>query len=147
MMNRFRTIFSKTNIFSRLNSSHLNRFSQIVRPFSICGRTDLGCQKSNSFPFTNKLNHNFNHCIVQCNCVRRSFSSDAGTVTPNLSEVDFEHYCAETLESLTDYFDELVEKFKEFEAADVMYKVISILLIPLKSILFIHRLWFSSVPI
>lgn len=62
---------------------------------------------------------------MQFNSHRRSFASEVKTEQQKLSQVDFEHYCAETLESLTDYFDELVEKFKEFEAADVVYKVMS----------------------
>lgn len=62
---------------------------------------------------------------MQFNSHRRSLASEVKTEQQKLSQVDFEHYCAETLESLTDYFDELVEKFKEFEAADVVYKVMS----------------------
>lgn len=47
------------------------------------------------------------------------FTSDARV----LNELDYEKYCAETLEALTDYFDELVESSDAFTAADVVYKV------------------------
>lgn len=121
-MNRFWPIFSKTVAFSRLNSSQVNLCSRIVRPFSI-QHTELWYKKIHNSPHREEQKHSFNRCIVTCNSIWRSFASDVGTKTHDLSQVDFERYCAETLESLTDYFDELVEKFKEFEAADVVYKV------------------------
>lgn len=47
------------------------------------------------------------------------FSSDATT----LPQLDYEHFCAETLESLTDYIEELVESVNHLSAADVVNKV------------------------
>lgn len=126
-MEKIRTFFSKTTAFSRLNSSKFNRYSETVRPFSI-QHTDLRQQNLNSFPFRDEQYFILNRCVVQHNCFRRSFASEIKSETRDLPQVDFEHYCAETLESLTDYFDELVEKFKEFEAADVMYKVMQIVI-------------------
>lgn len=116
-MDRLRAILSKTVAISRLH-----RYRQIVRPFSI-QQTDSCHQQLKKIPFQSKQNHSFSRRVVQFSSIPRSFSSDVKTETPNLSPVDYEHYSAETLESLTDYFDELAEKFKEFTAADVVYQV------------------------
>lgn len=48
---------------------------------------------------------------------KRLFSSE--TISP----IDYEHFCSETLESLGDYFEELVESTSELETADVLNKV------------------------
>lgn len=116
-MDRFRTILSKTLVFSRLNLSTINRYSQIPRSFSK-QQKDLISSRANA-------NYSFSRCVVQLSSHRRLFASEVKTEQQELSQVDFEKYCADTLESLTDYFDELVEKFKEFEAADVVFKVMS----------------------
>lgn len=139
-MDRFRPIFSKTIALSRLNPSHVNRYSQIVRPFSI-QHTDSRRKRINSFPRRGEQNHSVNRCIAQWNSTWRSFASEVGTDTHNLPQVDFEQYCAETLESLTDHFDEVVEKFNEFEAADVVYKVTSV---DTKRTNFTHSVCFNS---
>lgn len=116
-MDRFRTILSKAGVFSRLN-----RFSQTARPLST-QYTDSRRTNINSFSFRGESKNRFSQCFVQCNHLHRSFASEVKSETQSVSQVDFEHYCAETLESLTDYFDQLVEEFKELEAADVVCKV------------------------
>lgn len=120
-MDKYRPIFSKAITLSRMNSSQTNRKAP-----SFCRLHTNSDSKSTVSPiFSVEQNQSFHRYSAQCNSFRRSFASAAGTETQQLSQLDFEQYCAETLESLTDYFDELVEKFKEFEAADVVYKVIS----------------------
>lgn len=84
-----------------------------------------------------KLNYMLTESIedrnhFKCNSYRKSFyfqrrkyasnSSNESSVD-DLSEIEFEKYCSETLEQLSDYFDELVETYKEFDAADVVYQV------------------------
>lgn len=41
----------------------------------------------------------------------------------DFSEIKFEKYCSETLENLSDYFDELVERFNKLSEADVTNQV------------------------
>lgn len=48
-----------------------------------------------------------------------SFSSDATII----GELDYEIFCVETLDSLNDYFEELVESTSKLETADVLNKV------------------------
>lgn len=47
------------------------------------------------------------------------FSSDATTI----SQIDYEHFCVETLDSLCDYIEELVESVDHLSTADVLNKV------------------------
>lgn len=47
------------------------------------------------------------------------FSSDAVTI----SQLDYEHFCAETLDSLCDYFEELIEESDDLSTADIVNKV------------------------
>lgn len=124
-MEKIRTFLLKTIAFSRLNSLKFNQYSQTTWPFSI-KHTTLRQQNLDSFSFRDEQYFLLNRFVVQRNYFRRSFASEIKSDTRYLSQVDFEHYCAETLESLTDYFDEIVEKFKEFEAADVVYKVMKL---------------------
>uniref|UniRef100_A0A2M4C0Z6 ferroxidase n=1 Tax=Anopheles marajoara TaxID=58244 RepID=A0A2M4C0Z6_9DIPT len=53
----------------------------------------------------------------------RSMSSHdtAATAAPTIDPVTFEAVCSETLESLCDYFEELVEETSTLTQADVMY--------------------------
>ncbi|XP_035792006.1 frataxin homolog, mitochondrial-like [Anopheles albimanus] len=53
----------------------------------------------------------------------RSMSSHetTATTTPSIDPVTFEAVCSETLESLCDYFEELVEETSSLTQADVMY--------------------------
>ncbi|XP_031625333.1 frataxin homolog, mitochondrial [Contarinia nasturtii] len=46
------------------------------------------------------------------------FSSDAVTI----SQLDYERFCAETLDSLCDYFEELVESVNHLASADILNK-------------------------
>lgn len=55
---------------------------------------------------------------------KRFFSQNAdGIDSKHLSETEFEKICSQTLEHLSDYFDELVETHRELEQADVAYAV------------------------
>lgn len=47
------------------------------------------------------------------------FSSDAVAI----SQLDYERFCAETLDALCDYFEELVESVNHLAAADIVNKV------------------------
>lgn len=47
------------------------------------------------------------------------FSSDATTI----SQIDYENFCVETLDSLCDYIEELVESVDHLSTADVLNKV------------------------
>lgn len=123
IMERFCTILSRTIVNWRLNPPQWNRYNQLARPFSI-RNTFTRHTSLQSLSFKDERNHCFLRCVEQYDCHHRPFASEVESETPHLSQNDFEHFCAETLESLTDYFDEVVEKFKEFEAADVVYKVI-----------------------
>lgn len=55
----------------------------------------------------------------------RYFSQTSTTSSDEnqLTALKFEHFCAETLESLYDYFDELVESNSNLASTDVIYKV------------------------
>lgn len=57
----------------------------------------------------------FNSLAIQ----KVQFSSDVST----LSQLDYEHFCAETLDELCDYFEELIESVNDLAAADVVNKV------------------------
>lgn len=48
-----------------------------------------------------------------------SFSSEAATV----SQLDYENFCAETLDSLCDYFEELIEGSRDLTSADIVNNV------------------------
>lgn len=52
---------------------------------------------------------------------KQFYSSESPAV---ISYIDYEHFCAETLESLGDYFEELVESTSGFETADILNKVL-----------------------
>lgn len=58
-------------------------------------------------------------------CSLRGFSSanSNDSASESLTELEYEQFSSETLEHLSDYFDELVETHKELEAADVVYQV------------------------
>lgn len=49
------------------------------------------------------------------------FSSDASTIT--ITQLDYEKFCVETLDSLCDYIEELVESVNHLSSADVLNKV------------------------
>lgn len=53
------------------------------------------------------------------------YSTNGNSQTNNdeFSEIKFENYCSETLEAMSDYFDELVEKYNVLTEADVTNKV------------------------
>lgn len=44
-------------------------------------------------------------------------------VNASISQLDYEQFCVETLDDLTDYIEELVESVAHLEAADVVNKV------------------------
>lgn len=55
-----------------------------------------------------------------------NYSSNGNSPAINgneFSELKFEKFCSETLEALSDYFDELVEKCSDLSEADVTNKV------------------------
>lgn len=47
----------------------------------------------------------------------------ATEVESTVSQLDYENFCAETLDDLTDYIEELVESSQHLETADVVNKV------------------------
>lgn len=57
----------------------------------------------------------FDSLVIQ----KVQFSSEVST----LSQLDYEHFCAETLDELCDYFEELVESVNDLATADVLNKV------------------------
>lgn len=61
------------------------------------------------------------HHLIQSFQPKQFYSSESTAV---ISHIDYEHFCAETLESVGDYFEELVESTSELETADVLNKVL-----------------------
>lgn len=55
------------------------------------------------------------------NSLPKQFYSSESTAV--ISNIDYEQFSAETLESLGDYFEELVESTSGFDTADVLNKV------------------------
>lgn len=81
---------------------------------SVRSITSLG---NNSNQFRNYVK---SHHLIQ-SLPKQFYSSES---TADISHIDYEHFCTETLESLGDYFEELVESTSEFETADVLNKVL-----------------------
>uniref|UniRef100_A0A2M4AZK4 ferroxidase n=1 Tax=Anopheles triannulatus TaxID=58253 RepID=A0A2M4AZK4_9DIPT len=69
------------------------------------------------------LNITGNSGIAGYRLLRSMSSQDtsSATATPTIDPVTFEVVCSETLESLCDYFEELIEETNSLTQADVMY--------------------------
>lgn len=68
-----------------------------------------------------ELNNSFKALL--CAQQNRTFSStEAASI---VSQLDYESFCTETLDHLTDYVEELVESTSRLEKADVLNKVSS----------------------
>lgn len=70
----------------------------------------------NNFPVqTNRLSEKSS--LVTTQTVR--FSSDA----TEISQLDYEHFCVETLDGICDYIEELIDSVNHLSTADVVNKV------------------------
>lgn len=65
----------------------------------------------------------YNHDFFTYNC-----NKNYCTVTDSLDPITFEKICEETLESLSEYFEELIENSSHLNSADVSYAVSQVFL-------------------
>lgn len=114
----------------------MNKLGSILRNVSVLSakrRSFVVTQRSFSILNTLKSNENqlkiaeeeiVSKWINNSYQITRNYSSinSSESAADTLTEIEFEKCCSETLEHLSDYFDELVESHKELEAADVVYK-------------------------
>lgn len=90
-------------------------------------------QSKNFTNFTKIAENSLPTCEKSSNAVNNSFKSHFGgeqirkfsstEATATVSQLDYEHFCTETLDCLTDYVEELVESTSQLETADVLNKV------------------------
>lgn len=107
-MNRILSCFAKNHLFRnrKLFENCSRTFAAIA--FQCNERPNAGGRNS-SLNFSDKKSEKFTRCY--------------STQVDELSSNQFEVVCSETLEHLSDYFDELIENNKQLEAADVVYQV------------------------
>lgn len=106
---------SRNLLFSLLRNiqNRSKTFANVVPQTIVANRTFFGVLNI----VTAQENLCANRTLFVTQTVR--FSLDAVAI----SQLDYEHFCAETLESLCDYFEELVESVNHLAAADVVNKV------------------------
>ncbi|XP_012539123.1 frataxin homolog, mitochondrial [Monomorium pharaonis] len=114
------TVVTRSDIISRLCRSLL------LRRILIKKRAILQSNRPSSY-ITGYVNHNVIHFprkntrMILQSCIK-NFSTDTGHLTETkLSFVQYEKICEETLDSLTEYFEELVEAAEHLPDADVSY--------------------------
>lgn len=102
-------------IFSVKNSYNSRTIASFVRPQTIQHHEPADNQKKLQPQWI--LDAKSNQCSLFAvhKCQRSSYSS--------LSQLDYEKYCAETLEDLSDYIEELIESTSELATADAVNEV------------------------
>lgn len=81
---------------------------------------------------THAINRSFTKLSFQSKLCDKSYWCSTSTVIQKcrfssnepVSQLDYEKYCAETLDDLSDYIEELIESTSELASADVVNKVI-----------------------
>lgn len=110
-------VIGKNINFCIKNQQKIRFYFSIVRPKAVETSVNIGtCQRvpiSSNFCERN-IRTNYNALKIQ---VFR-FSSDC-----TLTQLRYEKFCAETLESIGDYLEELVESVSDLATADVLNKV------------------------
>lgn len=110
-------VLKKNANFFIKNQQKIRFYFSVVRPKVI--ETSLSNESCQRIPielnFCQKINRTkYNALKIQVH----QFSSDCA-----VPQLHYEKFCAETLDSLCDYFEELVESVNELATADVLNKV------------------------
>lgn len=104
-------------VFCVKNNSKTLATSKTVRPkLIICRNFAITKQCAVSKLLCERISHN-----TALATQAFQFSSDASTIT--ITQLDYEKFCVETLDTLCDYIEELVESVNHLSSADVLNKV------------------------
>lgn len=108
----------KKNInFCIKNQQKIRSYFSVVRPKAI--ETSVNIESCRILPIPLHFcerNTRTNYNALRTQLFR--FSSDC-----TVSQLHYEKFCAETLESLNDYFEEFIESVSELATADVLNRV------------------------
>ncbi|XP_056635557.1 frataxin homolog, mitochondrial [Diorhabda sublineata] len=90
------------------------RLFKLIRP----RRLKCNYQRRLYFPNCTKLNITREHYLASKNTAYSHYST---FTYKQIDDITFEKVCEETLEDLTDFFEELVESNEKFQSADVSF--------------------------